>query len=154
MITFKEKDSCISKVLLRSNPRAVSSAHGSANHWRKNILLRSVLLPSQLLISPNWEFRAHSTSIRSVISDSVLLPLCLRTNPLFLQDPDCPPSLLLCVNYLWPQLYFPNFPQRMKPQPWLSDCLQLHAMMLRNAEKCWWAFTAGRNMPRRDDICC
>lgn len=145
MIPFEEKDSCISKVLLRSNPRAISSARGSANHQRKNVPLRSVLLPIRLPISPNWEFRAHSTSVRSVISDSCPPtsvsqdnpPLPTRSRLSSLPPPMCQLSLASALfSYFSPKTEVTAMTSRLPPA------------MCYDAEKCCWAFTAGRNTTR------
>lgn len=36
------------------------------------------------------------------------------------------------VSILWPQLYFPNFPSRLKLYLWLPDCCSLSVPMLKN----------------------
>lgn len=98
---FKRKRQLCFSNFTEVKSQGISSARGSANHWRKNVLLRSALLPIQLPISPNWEFRAHSTSVRTVISDSCPpssvyqdnIPLHTRSRPSSLPSPTCQLSL-------------------------------------------------------------
>lgn len=85
---------------------------------RKNLPLRSHTGPYLLFLQILPDSPQTWCMPKAAINDSSLPRSGLSRDLPLLPTRSGPSSLfLLCANHLWPQLYFPSFPQRLKSQP-------------------------------------
>lgn len=133
------------KYLLRSKPKATWSVRaGPEVTRRKHLTLRSPAINPLFPIPPNSHWVQSLQQIPKLCEQGQLPSLALVSWGLPLLLWRSGPSSF-SLNHVWPQLYFPNFPQRPKAEPCLPDCHRLCVAMLKNTA---WSLQLARTFPR------